>query len=420
MRRLHITFALYACCVCVAIVVTYPRLFTSAGAVDYHGRPTHPRAHAPTRGLAEVDGTAPVTFEYRLDAVRRNRSDEPFHMLATTPAWSVQPLNVGIHDASKASPAVDASGVYVGADSSWFYAFDLAGALRWKLKAGSAARGIHSTAALDTNIAYVGAYNGTLYALRKRDGELAWALRLGDTIGSSPVIVGDSVYVAVETFSPADGFVARVRRSTGEVVWLSSWLGEQSHSSPTIDERAGVVLVGSNNAFFRALDLASGIERWRVPTRGAVKDTACALDGVAYFTSIVGTLYAVRVADGRELWHTALPGRSRSSPTNIDGILIVGTDDGSLNGVSAATGAPTWQIRTEFKDMIGSAVATRDGIAWIGCGATSVCALRATTGEILQRLELGAALSSVPTLWHGSLFVATDPLGPLARFDPAI
>ncbi len=170
---------------------------------------------------------------------------------------------------------------------------------------------------------------------------------------------------------------------------------------------------------FRALDLETASERWRVPTRDAVKGTATAIDGVAYFTSIVGTLYAVRVADGHELWHTTLPGRSRSSPTHVEGVLILGTDDGSLLGFSAVTGATVWRMRTDFNNMIGSAVATRDGIAWMGCRATSVCALRAMTGEIVQRLELGAAVSGVPTLWHGSLFVATDPLGPLARFDPA-
>ncbi len=418
-----VAFALYAVCIVLAIVRAYPRLLTRSDPHDYGVRPDRPPLHAPVHGPAHVDPSAATTFEYRLNAARTGISDEPFQPVTTIPAWTFGPLDVGIHDASKASPAVDASGVYVGADSSWFYALDLAGKLRWKLRVGSAARGIHGTAALDAESVFIGAYNGTLYALRKRDGELAWALRLGDTIGSSPVIVGDSLYVAVETFTPPDGFVARVRRATGEIVWLSEWLGEQSHSSPTIDAANGLVLVGSNNALYRALRLDSGAEVWRLPTRGAVKDTGSEIDGVVYVSSLAGEVYAIRAGDGHVLWHTALPGHSRSSPTDAGGMLIVGSDDGSVLGIDAATGAIAWRTATGFDNMIGSAVALRAAdetwMTWMACSATALCALRASTGEIVQRLELGASITSVPTVFHGSLFLAADLLGGLLRFDPA-
>src|SRR5262249_6451400 len=154
-------------------------------------------------------------------------------------------------------------------------------------------------------------------ALRKSDGELGWALRLGDTIGSSTVSDGDSLYVSVETFHPADGFVARIQRATGRVVWLSPWLGEQSPSTPTLDLPHRLVRVGSNNSTYRALDMATGAEVWRVATKGAVKDTGCLVDGTVYFTSLAGNLYAVRAADGHVVWQTALGGRSRSSPSYV-------------------------------------------------------------------------------------------------------
>jgi outer membrane protein assembly factor BamB len=424
-RTLAIGLVAYAIGIVILIVHAYPRLITTGGGQDFRGRMPHPRPHRAIAGAVHADAHdahAPATFEYRLDATRSGASKEPFVEVAPTPAWTFRPLNVGIHDASKASPAVDDSGVYIGADSSWFYALDLAGKLRWKLRVAEASRGVHGTAALDAQFAYIGAYNGSLYALRKSDGELAWTLRLGDTIGSSPVIADDSLYVSVETFSPPDGFVARVRRDTGEVVWLSEWLGDQSHSSPTIDERDGLVLAGANSSLFRAFRVDTGEEVWRVPTRGAVKDTGCLVDGIIYFTSLTGGLYAVRAADGHTVWETALSGHSRSSPTLADGVLIVGVDDGSVVGVTAASGKVAWRVETGFATMIASAVAVRasDGtsIAWMTCSAHELCAFRAATGEIVERIDLGDSATGVPTAFHGSLFVATDLLGGLLRFDP--
>ena len=428
--------AIYGIAVAVAIVLAYPRLVTEPGGHDFRARPAEPEVHRSVRGPAATTVSGPATFEYRLNGARTGVGDEPFDAVAATPSWTFRPLNVGIHDASKSSPAVDDTGVYVGADSSWFYALDLGGKLRWKFRVGDAARGIHATAALDASFVYIGAYNGTLYALRKTDGELGWALRLGDTIGSSVAIDGDSLYVSVETFEPPDGFVARIKRSTGEVVWRSSWLGEQSHSSPTIDLADGLVLAGSNNGIYRALRLDTGAEVWRVPTRGGVKDTGTLVDGIVYFTSIEGALYAVRAVDGHVVWQTTLTGHTRSSPTFVPGVeassppsilgpsvgkLIIGTDDGSVLAVEAATGQLAWRSPTGFTNMIASALALRgrDGSwnAWMSCGPTALCAFRATTGEVVQRIELAASITNVPTIFRGSLYVATDLPGGLVRLD---
>jgi len=412
------TVALYAIAIGVAIVHAYPRLLLVGGGQDFRARPTHPRAHSPIAGPVHVDTRTTLTFEYRLGQARTGESTYPFSELAERPSWTFAPLNVGIHDASKASAAVDDSGIYIGADSSWFYALDLSGKLRWKLRVAEAARGIHSTAALDGAFAYVGAYNGALYALRKSDGELAWQLRLGDTIGSSPVIAGDSIYVSVETFSPPDGFVARVRRDTGEVVWLSDWLGDQSHSSPTIDEKDGLVLAGANSSLYRAFRIDDGREVWRVATKGPVKDTGALIDGIAYFTSLGGVAYAVRAADGQIVWQMPLLGHSRSSPTLSDGVLVIGVDDGSIVGLHVATGIQAWRIETGFPNMIASAVAMQGGVVWMPCSAHEVCAIRGATGEIVERLEVGDSVTSVPTVFRGSLYVASDLLGGLMRFDP--
>ncbi|RYZ79355.1 MAG: hypothetical protein EOP06_27375, partial [Proteobacteria bacterium] len=102
--------------------------------------------------------------------------------------WSSEPFNIGIHAASKASPAVDLSGVYAGGDNSWFYAWDPSGEVRWKTYLAESSRGIHSTASLDGASVFVGSYRGAVYRFAKETGALEWSRIVGNTIGASPLL----------------------------------------------------------------------------------------------------------------------------------------------------------------------------------------------------------------------------------------
>jgi outer membrane protein assembly factor BamB len=133
------------------------------------------------------------------------------------PLWKFNYLNKGIHTASKSSPVVDEAALYVGADNGFFYAFDrFNGRVLWEFKAKRSIFGIHSSPAVDAETVYFGAYNGYLYALDKTTGAVKWKRRLGDSIGSSPVLFEDKIYIGVELNQPNRGFLAAVRISDGK------------------------------------------------------------------------------------------------------------------------------------------------------------------------------------------------------------
>jgi outer membrane protein assembly factor BamB len=299
-----LAFPVYGALVALGIVRAYPATAHAHATRDWFARPEMPPVH----GRAYDDrALGQVTFQYRRSVARTGvdeaKTSAPLPELgALRVEWSKPGMNIGVHDASKSSPAVDDSGVYVGTDSGWIAAFEHDGRLRWKMHVSSAERGVHATAALDERRLYIGASNGTFYALDKASGDLAWAVRLGDAIGSSAAVDGDAIYVSVETFRPLDGYVAKLERRTGRVLWRSAWLGEPSQSSPTIDRDAGLVLIGSNDGRFRALHAADGSQAWSIATRGPVKDTAALVDGHVYFTSMKGVLYAADAHSGHVEW----------------------------------------------------------------------------------------------------------------------
>jgi outer membrane protein assembly factor BamB len=423
-----LAFPLYAALVLIGIVRAYPELLRPHATRDWFARPERPAVHEPMQGRAQSDAAlGRVTFQYRggLDRTGIERATTNASELGPYGAeWKSQGMNVGVHDASKSSPAVDESGVYVGTDGGWIEAFEHDGRLRWKMHVASAERGVHATAALDERRLYIGAYNGSFYALDKASGDVAWAVRLGDTIGSSAAIDGDAIYVSVETFHPPDGYVAKLDRRSGRVLWRSAWLGEQSHSSPTIDRENGLVFVGSNNARYRALRARDGAEAWSIATRGPVKDTGALVLGRVYFTSLKGVLYAADARTGNVAWTAQLGGNTRSSPSYVPeaDVFLVGSNDGSLNAVRREDGSLAWSRPTATEDMIGSALVRRDAeegwVAWAVCAPSTLCRLAGSNGAELARVPLGAPLTGVPAAFGDAIYVATNAPGGLVRLGP--
>jgi outer membrane protein assembly factor BamB len=57
-------------------------------------------------------------------------------------------------------------------------------------------------------------------------------------------------------------------------------------------------------------------------------------DGVVYFGSAAGYVYAVDARTGKRVWRfKAPPGWMRSSPAINDGVIYFGSDDGNLYAV---------------------------------------------------------------------------------------
>jgi outer membrane protein assembly factor BamB len=337
------------------------------------------------------------------------------------------PVNRGIHTASKSSPAVDESGIYVGADDGWFYRFGWGGETRWKFRAPQAEFGFHATAALDQKLVYVGAYNGFFYALRKADGGVHWSIRLGVAIGASAAVTSDAIYVAVETADP-NGFVVKLARRDGRLLWASAGLGEQPHSSPALDEAGGRLFVGDNSGMLSALDLATGVIRWRTPLGGAIKATPLWVDGRVFVSSWAGKFYALDASSGRVLWERRLID-GESAPRLIadrkraeremgsavavpGGFVVVGARDGTLRAFASVDGKPAWTYQLGYGRVMASGRLV-GGELWYPCGETALCRLDAERGRLVERWPLSAGLSGEPVFWQGQVAVSLDAPGGL-------
>ena len=139
---------------------------------------------------------------------------------------------------------------------------------------------------------YVGAGDGRLYALDIRRGQEKWKSETAAGVGegSCPAVSGEVVY-----FGCDDGNLYAVDAQSGQTNWtffagFCTW-GSGVWSSPSISGRAAYV--GGHDSLY-ALDLATGEKLWRFKTDRPIISSPAVSDGVVYFTSTGGTLYAVK------------------------------------------------------------------------------------------------------------------------------
>ena len=339
--------------------------------------------------------------------------------------WEKKPLNLGIHTASKATPAVDDSGVYVGADSSWFYAYDLQGQLKWKFFSDDAKYGFHSTAALDKRRVYIGDYKGQLYALDKESGRPDWSIRLGETIGASPILYKDTILVTIETNNPRNGYLVRLDQKNGELLWKSEYLGEQSHSSPSIDESLGFAILGANNSKLFAFDIKSGKQMWQVQLDGEIKATPMIREGVSYLPTWNGTLYAINNEDGTTLWTANIGDKAQGSVSWVPelDLLIIGSKVGKIFAFNRQSGEKRWEISTNtWSSQMTSALVIRkakDGPfrIWIPCAEKKICSIDPNWGRIEKRIVVREMITSTLVAHNQALYIAPTRYGGLQKWS---
>ena len=178
------------------------------------------------------------------------------------------------------------------------------GGVIWRQRLGGAVR---STPAVTANRIYVGAGDGTLYALDRATGRIAWRFAAGDPVTASPAVAHGLVVAATHggRFFAVDAGTGRLRwsRHAGPALPFNTYPAgawDLWASSPTVAGRT-VVLGGADGRIY-ALDLLTGAVRWTANTGGRVRASAAIEGGTVVVGSWDGRVYALDLATGAEKW----------------------------------------------------------------------------------------------------------------------
>lgn len=323
------------------------------------------------------------------------------------------PVNEVGHTAAKASPRPTPDGelVVIPADTGRVHAVTPAGERLWTRQTGATSLGIHGTPAIAHGVAYVGGYDGDLYAFDVETGEQVWRTSRWEfdgaiAIGSSPAYWDGVLYVVVEYGDPDAGTMWAVDAATGEPLWKDDRLWGMPHPSTAIDPDSGRMVTGSNDGVVYCWAFPSLEFAWSFETGAQVKGTIPTYDGSAFVGSWDGHVYRVALDDGTEEWSFETGEIVMSNP-GVDpesDVVYVGSDDRHVHALDIASGEALWSQHVGGR-VIGSVTVTPETVL-VGSYDAHLYALEKETGAVRWRVANQGHVTSAAVPRDGRIFYA--------------
>jgi len=257
-----------------------------------------------------------------------------------------------------------------------------------------------------------------------------WTFHTNGRIISSPAVVGGIAYIA-----STDGNVYAVDTDNGTKIWAYN-TGVRVTSSPAV--AGGAVFVASYDGGFYAIDANAGTLRWMVPSEGERRfagkhlnlrppagekapdpfdvylSSPVVYDGLVYFGSGDGNVYAIDVAAGQIRWKFKTGNVIHASPTIADGLLYIGSWDTYFYALNAKTGKMVWRFKTGEDTLasnqtgIQGTAAVSGGVVYFECRDAHLYALNALTGEKKWAYSTGGSWGmSSPAVRDGKVWFTT-------------
>lgn len=284
----------------------------------------------------------------------------------------------------------------------------------------SAANVISTPAVTPNGLVVFGNQNGTIEALDLETGVRKWTFQTSGPVFSSPALHKGQLIVG-----SADGFVYSLSFS-GKLRWKMKTDGPVL-GSPLVD--GDVVFIGGSDRSFRAVDAATGKERWRF---NQLKGPVVSKPAVAGSTLVFGAwdthLYALDKASGRLLWtwNNGSPVVNYSpaacTPVVHNNVVYVAAPDRYLSAIDRASGKTLWRTaEATVRESIGL---SEDGKLVYGkTMRDTVVAFHTGAGEpkVAWKMNAGFGYEHVPSMLvekEGAVFFGTRN-GVVYCLDPA-
>jgi outer membrane protein assembly factor BamB len=281
------------------------------------------------------------------------------------------------------------------------------------------------------NPSHTGVYPGQAIAGEPR---LKWKFKTSGQIIASPTVDHGTVYVG-----STDGNLYAVNAQTGMLLWKFK-ANARIVSSAAVWSKT--VFVSSYDRNFYALDAVTGALKWKFKTSAERRFAAehihgtfpyaetmpdpfdfymsspAISNGIAYFGSGDGNVYALDAITGRLNWTFKTGDVVHASPAVAEGVLYVGSWDSYFYALDAGSGALKWKFKTgedpDIHNQVGiqSSAAVADGLVYFGCRDSKLYALNASTGKMAWAVDMkGSWVNSSPAISKGIVYATTSDTG---------
>jgi len=276
---------------------------------------------------------------------------------------------------------------------------------------------------------------------------VAWRARLPGAGASTPIILGDRIFVTCYSGYAVPGqpkgetdrlrrHVVCLRRRDGKVLWEKSFSARQPEkpairehgyaaNSPVTDGERLYVFLGKSGVFAFDLD---GKQLWHADVGAKTSGWGTAASPIVYGGLVIvnasvesGSLVALDKHTGKERWRAGGIKESWNTPILV---AVAGRTElvvaifGKVLGFDPATGEALWSCATDIGWYMVPSLVAGDGVAYCigGRGTGGALAVRCggrgdvTASHRLWTLKKGSNVSS-PILHDGHLYWADDNQG---------
>jgi outer membrane protein assembly factor BamB len=250
----------------------------------------------------------------------------------------------------------------------------------------------------------------TLLHYNLRTGKLLWDVNAGD-IATEPLIADTVIYCAA-LYNHVDAY----RRSDGLRLWQYR-TAAQLHSSPALAH--GVLAVGMDNGSLLGLDATTGSKKWEfdpnsndeekrqsAPFTGGIQATPI-ISGKTVFIGTIGEEFiAVDLLTGVERWRIPAGGKVIHAAASTGTLVIFGANDGRIRAVDAETGALQWEFRAG--SVIGTSPVIMGHQVYFGALDHTLYCLELRNGAVLWQYTLEGRIRTNPIVWENYLITACE------------
>ncbi|MEM4729172.1 MAG: PQQ-binding-like beta-propeller repeat protein [Thermoplasmata archaeon] len=228
---------------------------------------------------------------------------------------------------------------------------------------------VRSSPVVVGDVVYIGSEDGCLYALNRSTGALLWKARTGGPILSSPAVASGNIYIGSD-----DGGLHAFNLTTG--TQLFNWSAGSPIRCPVLAFSDRIVF-GAENGNVTSLDLTGG-HLWTQNSEAPVR-AAPASDGIRVFVASGSRLRAFLFTNGNSVWPVPFSiGHNLSGLCVGGGRVYVGTGNGSIYALNPSSAGPLWSLQLDGD--VTATPAYANGSIFIGTGNGTLYRLNATTG----------------------------------------
>ncbi|MGQ9908838.1 MAG: protein kinase domain-containing protein [Candidatus Flexifilum sp.] len=228
-----------------------------------------------------------------------------------------------------------------------------------------------------------------------------WIFKTEDEIRGGPVTARHELALV----GSYDRNLWAINLNTGEQVWKFPTKGGIA-VTPAVDEGSRLVLFGSEDFTLYAVDFRNGRITWTYHTKDRIRSSVRIAHDHVFFGSDDGHVYALGLSSGRFLWayEAGTPVRTRPFVTND--MIIFGSESGEVTAISLS-GQRKWSYRTKRAIMSSPHVNMEEGICYVGSTDGYMYALDAGNGFNAWRFRTNGPIISSPFEADGMLYFAS-------------